>query len=81
MDEREDNTRLVSLDYKGRISKTFHHLHFKVYLSNVHHIMDNKERPFSDTVVAVSDVKARNLGYSAEVGIQNGSSQLFVGPS
>ena len=79
MDEREDNTRLVSLDYKGRISKTFHHLHFKVYLSNVHHIMDNKERPFSDTVVAVSDVKARNLGYSAEVGIQNGSSQLFVG--
>jgi iron complex outermembrane receptor protein len=79
MDEREDNTRLMSIDYKGRLSKTINHLHLKAYHSKVHHIMDNKERPFSDTVVAISEIKAINWGYRAEAGIYTGLCQLYVG--
>jgi iron complex outermembrane receptor protein len=79
MDEREDNTRLMSFDYKGRVSKTINQLHFKLYHSGVHHIMDNKERPFSDTVVAVSEIKAQNWGYRLDAGIFTGMCQLYVG--
>ena len=79
MDEREDNTRLMSVDYDGKVSKTINQVHAKLYLSDVHHIMDNKERPFSDTVVAVSEVKARNWGYRLDAGIYTGRCQLYVG--
>jgi iron complex outermembrane receptor protein len=79
MDEREDNTRLMSFDYKGMISKTVNYLHVKVYNSTVHHIMDNKERPISDTMVATADVSARNWGMRAEAGIFTGLCQLYAG--
>jgi iron complex outermembrane receptor protein len=79
MDEREDNTRLMSVDYKGSLSRTINHLHVKLYHSKVHHLMDNKERSFSDTVVAVSEVKARNWGYRVDAGIHTGFCQLYVG--
>lgn len=79
MDEREDNTRLISFDYKGTVSRTINFLHVKIYSSDVHHIMDNKQRPLSDTTVAISDVKARNWGYRAEAGIFTGLCQLYVG--
>jgi len=53
MDEREDDTRLMSLDYKAiSVSNNFDEFNAKVYISDVSHLMDNKQRPFSDTVVA-----------------------------
>lgn len=63
MDERSDDTYIYSVDYFGKqISKTVNFIRAKIYSSQVHHIMDNKNRPFSDTVVAVSDINAMNNG-------------------
>jgi len=79
MDEREDNTNLMSLDYRAKISKTLNNLQFKAYRSDVDHLMDNKERPFSDTVVAESSIRAINYGFRTEAGIYTGKCQLNVG--
>jgi iron complex outermembrane receptor protein len=81
MDERADNTKLYSMDYSANnVSKTIESIHVKAYLSDVDHTMDNKERGFSDTVSAVSQILARRYGYRAEFGLNtNKNSHLFVG--
>jgi iron complex outermembrane receptor protein len=81
MDERDDNTKLYSLDYKGRnISKTIETIDFKAYLSKVDHTMDNLMRGFSDTAAVVSNILADRMGYRLEFGLDMGSSaHLFVG--
>ncbi len=80
MDERIDNTRLMSVDYKAReLSELFNLLTVKIYKSSVHHDMDNKNRPFSDTVVAVSTIDAINQGFRAESGLNIGKNKLFAG--
>ncbi|MEZ5082567.1 MAG: TonB-dependent receptor [Bacteroidales bacterium] len=63
MDERKDDTQLSSFDYlfedlQGILKK----VKMKLYHSKVRHEMDNKNRPFSDTVVAVSVIDAINMG-------------------
>lgn len=78
MDEREDNTYMASLDYKAiKISNTFTEFNAKLYISDVSHLMDNKERPFSDTVVAVSDIQARNYGFRMDGSFDFGEN-IFV---
>ena len=78
MDEREDNTHLASFDYKGiKISERFTEFNAKFYFSDVSHLMDNKERPFSDTVVAVSDIQARNYGFRLDGSFEFGEN-IFV---
>jgi len=63
MDERNDDTRLFNMDYLGtEFGNTVNFIRFKVYKSHVEHEMDNKNRPFSDTVVAISNIKAINTG-------------------
>lgn len=63
MDERSDDTKIFNLSYLGTaFGETINFLRFKVYNSNVEHEMDNKNRPFSDTVVAVSNIHAINSG-------------------
>ncbi len=80
MDEREDNTHLASLDYKAiNISRTFEEFNAKFYFSDVSHLMDNKERPFSDTVVAVSDIQARNYGFRLDGSFAFGENTLVFG--
>ncbi len=80
MDEREDDTRLISLDYKAvNIAPVFKEFTAKLYLSDVSHLMDNKQRPFSDTVVAVSDITARNYGYRFEGKFSPGENELIIG--
>jgi len=80
MDERDDNTKLYSLDYKGRnISKTIETIDFKAYLSNVDHTMDNLSRGFSDTAAVVSNIIANRMGYRAEAGLNLGKQHLFIG--
>ena len=80
MDERTDDTYLYSIDYSGsNISNFFEFLKIKLYRSDVTHMMDNKNRSFSDTVVAVSTIKAVNSGGRAEAGLKIGRSELFVG--
>lgn len=70
MDERTDDTRLLSADYYGRISKLFNALHVKIYHSDVRHLMDNKSRPSSDTVVAIAAIHAINWGGRVEGGFE-----------
>lgn len=80
MDEREDDTRLMSFDYTGsNISHKIESLKFKIYNSDVKHEMDNKNRPFSDTVVAVSNIHAINQGARAEADLDIGKGSLAVG--
>ena len=80
MDERKDNTRLMSLDYKGTFDNgMLNFITFKIYDSDVKHQMDNKERPVSDTVVAVSDIEANNRGFRAETGIDLKNAVLYAG--
>jgi iron complex outermembrane receptor protein len=81
MDERADDTKLYSLDYNAnQVSKRIESIAFKAYLSDIDHTMDNKERGFSDTVSAVSQIIARRMGYRAEFGLNMGeNNHLFVG--
>ena len=63
MDERLEDTRLMAMDYMiDSTSGTLQNLKIKLFRSEVHHEMDNKYRPFSDTVVAVSALDALSQG-------------------
>lgn len=80
MDERSDDTELLSLDYKARgLGERLHSIDLKVYRSDVDHSMDNTERPVSDTVAAYSDVLAVNQGFRLEAGLSLGGGQLSAG--
>ncbi len=80
MDERSDDTRLMSVDYNGVFSSVKPTtLKIKIYDSDVHHEMDNKNRPFSDTVVAVSNIHARNFGGRIELKMNIGNGELIAG--
>ncbi len=71
MDERKDDTQLYSLDYNIiGIPSALKNLKIKLYKSDVKHEMDNKNRPFSDTVVAVSTIKAVDQGGRMEAAIK-----------
>jgi len=48
MDERKDDTRLMSVDYKiEKISNTFRNFSAKIYYSDVDHEMDNKNSGYN----------------------------------
>ncbi|MCK5846229.1 MAG: TonB-dependent receptor [Bacteroidales bacterium] len=81
MDERLDATKYYSADYSAtKVSDFIETINAKVYFSDVDHTMDNKERGFGDTVIAVSNIIAKRFGYRAEVGINtSNNSHLFVG--
>ncbi len=80
MDERSDDTRLLSADYNiSELSETLKSIKLKIYNSDVKHIMDNKNRPFSDTVVAISSIHAIKSGYRTELEMKIGKIQLFAG--
>jgi len=80
MDEREDNTQLMSANYHYLYSsRLLQSIDAKIYYSDVNHEMDNKWRPFSDTVVAVSTIDARNAGGRVDFGLGNDNYRLHVG--
>lgn len=80
MDERKDDSQFMSLEYQNNSfpnDKAI--MKFKIYDSRVHHLMDNKERPFSDTVAAVSDIRATNRGMRVESNVMAGKGQITSG--
>jgi len=80
MDERSDDTQLMSFDYMAiDISKSVKAINLKIYNSDVAHEMDNKYRPFSDTVVAFSNINAINTGGRADAQLKFGNNQLTAG--
>ena len=80
MDERLEDTHLASLDYRiEKIPGVFRSVYLKLYNSDVNHQMDNKYRPVSDTVVAVSDIHAVNRGFRTEGILDIKSAQINIG--
>jgi len=80
MDERIDDTRLLSADYHYKKDDgLLEFVNLKLYNSSVHHEMDNKYRPFSDTVVAVSVIDAINRGFRVEGGFRIYNGTLITG--
>ena len=80
MDERKDETRIFSFNYIGNsIGKSINFIRFKAYSSDVSHEMDNKSRPFSDTVVAISNINARNYGGKFGVNFKLGKAVVEAG--
>lgn len=80
MDERSDDTEIYQFEYDiDNISEKFRRIKIQLYNSDVHHIMDNKQRPFSDTVIAVSDIRAENMGGRLEATFDLFNNDLFLG--
>jgi iron complex outermembrane receptor protein len=80
MDERNDNTRLYSATYRYRNNESkLQTIDARLYRSDVHHEMDNKWRPFSDTVVAVSAIDACNQGGRIDLRIGLKTGKLYAG--
>ena len=80
MDEREDNTDLMSVSWKYyHPGKTLQSINAQVYRSVVYHEMDNRQRPVSDTVVAISKVNAKNDGARMDAGFRIYKSLFHTG--
>ncbi len=79
MDEREDITKLQSVEYKYLGKGFVQNVDFKAYVSEVDHTMDNKQRPFSDTVVAVSKIVAEVQGARMDVKLNMGILKPEIG--
>jgi iron complex outermembrane receptor protein len=80
MDERLDKTNLYSFDYVLKNSgEIIDGIHVKAYLSDVNHEMDNKQRPVSDTTVAISVINAINTGYRAEISLRIAEGTFHAG--
>lgn len=69
MDERTDDTKVYQLNwFLSPKAQALKWIKVNAYHSDVSHVMDNKNRPFSDTVVAVSDIHATNTGGRFSIG-------------
>ncbi len=80
MDERNDDTQIYKFSYLGtNISKSINFIKLKAYSSIVDHEMDNKNRPFSDTVVAISKINATNTGGNLGVNMNMFGGNIEVG--
>lgn len=80
MDERKDDTQLSSIDYATEdLPGIIKYAKVKMYHSKVRHEMDNKYRPFSDTVVAVSVIDAINMGGRIEAMFDVNGASLVAG--
>ncbi|AXG69824.1 catecholate siderophore receptor CirA [Kordia sp. SMS9] len=68
MDTDEDNSSIVSLDYKIRpASKLLDEFNAKAYYSYVDHIMTNRRRPNFMMTEAISTIDARTAGGKVEM--------------
>ncbi|HRZ42327.1 MAG TPA: TonB-dependent receptor [Bacteroidales bacterium] len=80
MDDRSDDSRVLSVDYKvGKLNDLVNSLDLKVYTASVDHVMDNKQKPFSDTTAATATILADVQGGRFEAGLNLGGGHLYVG--
>jgi iron complex outermembrane receptor protein len=80
MDEKMDDTRIMSLDYSiGNLSPVIKLLDIKFYRSVVDHIMDNSNRPGYAQMQMVADVHAINTGGRATLTTQLTNSRFLFG--
>ena len=80
MDERKDDTEIYEASYFGtNFNNSINFVKASIYHSNVNHEMDNKNRPFSDTVVAISQIHATNTGGRLALNLNIFNGKLEVG--
>ena len=80
MDEKSDDTRMMSLDYSAKdISEVIKTLDVKIYRTNVNHLMDNSNRETWQAKQMVADVDAINTGGKAILGMKIKNQNLSVG--
>jgi iron complex outermembrane recepter protein len=80
MDDRSDDSRVISFDYKiGKLTETINSVDLKLYSTLVDHTMDNKQRPFSDTTVAIAHIIAEVQGLRFETGLNVFGGHLYLG--
>jgi iron complex outermembrane recepter protein len=80
MDERLDKTHVGSFDYTGQqLGMVCESLEFQGYFSQVHHVMDNLNRPASKTMQAVTTVNALSTGGKITGKLQAGAHKFHVG--
>ncbi len=80
MDEKSDDTRMMSLDYSARsISDVIEKVDVKVYRTNVNHLMDNSNRETWQAKQMVADVDAINTGGKAILGMKINNQNVSAG--
>ncbi len=80
MDERLDRTQVASFNYKAEnLGKIWQTLQLQAYISPVHHVMDNLNRPASRTMQAVTTVDAWNAGGKLTGNLQTGKIKINPG--
>ena len=80
MDEQLDQTHVGSFNYTGiNLGKIFQSVEFQCYVSAVHHVMDNLNRPSAKTMQAVTTVNAWNGGGKLTGNLQKGAHKFLVG--
>jgi iron complex outermembrane recepter protein len=80
MDERLDQTHVGSFNYTGQqLGKIWQSVDLQGYFSQVHHVMDNLNRPASKTMQAVTTVDAVNTGGKVTGSLQAGPHKFLVG--
>ena len=80
MDERLDQTHVGSFNYTGQqLGKIWQSVELQGYFSQVHHVMDNLNRPASKTMQAVTTVDALNTGGKLTGSFQAGAHKFQVG--
>ena len=80
MDERKDDTSIFIIDYAARnVSPVVNSVNVKGYYSDVEHIMDNRDKPTSAMVDAVTDVSTSVSGFRAETGLLLNTNVLYIG--
>ncbi len=80
MDDRMDDSRVMYVDYKiGQLSDVVNSIDLKVYYSQVDHTMDNRQRPFGDTAVAIAHVIGDVYGARFESGLNIFDGHLYLG--
>jgi len=80
MDEKSDDTKMMSADYSIKnLSGNITSLDMKFYRTDVSHLMDNSNRENWSTKQMVADVDAINTGGKAIMGMQFGKHYLSAG--
>ncbi len=80
MDERLDQTHVGSFNYTGiNLGKIFQSVEFQGYVSAVHHVMDNLNRPTAKTMQAITTVDAWNAGGKLTGNLQKGAHKFLLG--
>lgn len=80
MDERSDDTKIISLDYQLKnLSNTIKLMDIKLYNSNVDHVMDNSKRSNYSAKQMISEVIAINTGGRLELTAQIKKQKIIAG--